>query len=111
MLDREAFSGLFFLSFLSEATDVEGRTDLCRYEASGKIPSFFLDSDQTGLVVGAVASGILVCGDVELRIQAEAFSDRNPGLDLCEKRQAVNGWLVLTRDPINGSGCRDHSLE
>ena len=54
---------------------------------------------------------MLMCGDFELRIQAEAFSDRNPGLDLCEKRQAVNGWLVLTSDPINGSGFRDHSLE
>jgi len=63
------------------------------------------------LVVGAVVSGMLMCGDFELRIQAEAFSDRNPGLDLCEKRQAVNGWLVLTSDPINGSGFRDHSLE
>lgn len=59
-------------------------------------------------------SGLNVCkGDaidrscvlvIELRIQAETFLRRDPGLGLCEERQVVNGWPVSTRGAVTGSG-------
>ena len=48
---------------------------------------------------------------VGLRIQAEAFSDGNPGLDLCEKRQAINGGLVSACNSINGASFGDDSFK